>query len=211
MPFCALPFRLLPLDCLSVPPLPPSHRPADLEPELRAVLAALPDPRTAAGTVAGRRLRRDVERHLEDLEDLARGRRRDLRGFPSAAKAQEWLERARFDLTINPGALYRLHYAARDFEKQWKSFELPSDGLLLRMFRTLANEISDAIRFPNRHRTDIRQLMAFDARLEDLRTRTRLLVDRRDVRIADAVRAQQRPHASLRSVRPPGARSPAPG
>ena len=207
MPLCALPRSLLPLGCLSVPASPTSHRPADLEPELRAVLAALPDPRTA-GTAAGRRLRLEVERHLEDL---ARGERRDHRGFPSAAQVHEWLERARFDLAINPGALYRLHYPARDVEKQWKSFELPSDAPLHRMLQTLAKEIDEAISFPKTRRTDIRQLMAFDARLEDLKAQTRQFVDRRDARIAAAVRAQQRQNASIRSARPPGARAPAPG
>jgi hypothetical protein len=207
MPLCHLTSALLPLDCLSAPLSPPSHRPADLAPDLRAVLAALPDPRTA-GTAAGRRLRRDVERHLEDL---AHGGRRDLRGFPSAAQVREWLERARFDLAINPGALYRLHYAARDFEKQWKLFELPSDDPLHRRFQTLDKEITDGIRFPKKHRTDIRQLMAFDARLEDLKAETREFVAYRDAGIARAVEAHQRANAALRSVRPPGAPSPAPG
>lgn len=187
------------------PPEHPAFKPAVLS-TLKAVLQELAD----LDTSGARKLRADVQRLL-DKADQAQRTLDPASHLPSLVQAREWLAQARYDARTNPGALNRLRLGLLEFQARWTAFSLPSEGRLRRPFLQLQEEIDQAVRASS-GRPGAEKLWKFEERLKTLNDELLDWNAQRDAAINARLRSQLGgPAERLRSSRPPGARSPAPG
>ena len=160
--------------------------------ERKEVLSVLEDARReldGVGTPAARRLRNDIDRALAmaAVSELSS----EPASLPSLARARLWLQEARFDERVHPGAFERLQRALTALPRQWKSWGIPTQGPEYQALHRLQQAL-DAARRKAHGRLGVKQLHQFDLTLQAIREQASELVARWDELIHARVAWQQR-------------------